>query len=201
MSEILYEQPGLMAGNTRDGQSLIDNSRFVFLMGLAVDVMLFCGLIGGYFVLRGGTPAWPPPDLPHLNAGLVGIGSLALAIAAAFLSLTVNAQNRNELIRMRVSLILSLLFLAVFLTLNAVEWRSLLVDGLRVRTIFGGIYFVITGVFHIHIIGGMIYILLKFRRSLQWKRYTRSTVSITHLAYFIYAMLFVWLGIYGVVYL
>jgi cytochrome c oxidase subunit III len=202
MSEILYEQPGLRAGSTHPGsETLIDNSRFVFLIGLAVDVMLFAGLIGAYFVLRGGTQVWPPTDLPHLNKSLIGLSSMSLALGAVFLSLTVHAQNRNELIRMRASLILSLLFLATFLAMNAIEWRNLLAFGLHIRTIFGGIYFLITGVFHIHILAGMCYILLKYRRTLRWKYYTRSTVSIAHLSYFMYAMLIVWLSLYSVVYL
>ncbi|HWF44433.1 MAG TPA: cytochrome c oxidase subunit 3 [Candidatus Kapabacteria bacterium] len=202
MSEILYEQPGFRAGSTHPGsETLIDNSRFVFLIGLAVDVMLFAGLIGGYFVLRGGTQVWPPTDLPHLNKELIGLSSISLALGAFFLSLTVQAQNRNELIRMRASLIISLIFLTVFLGMNAIEWKNLLTGGLQVRTVFGGIYFLVTGVFHIHILAGMCYILLKYRRTLRWKYYTRSTVSIAHLSYFMYAMLIVWLGIYGVVYL
>ena len=174
----------------------LGSTHFVFLIGLAIDVMLFCGLIGSYFVLR-----IAPPDLPHLHENLIGIVLASLALAAGFLSYTVYTKNRNELTRMRVSLVLSLIFMTFFLGLNALEWKSLLVDGLGVRAAFGDIYFLLTGVFYIHILGAMCYALLKFRQMLRWKHYTRSGNSIAYLSYFMYALLIVWAGIYGVVYL
>src|SRR5439155_16382474 len=96
MSETLYESSGFVAGTHPSG-ALIDNSRFLFLIGLAIDVMLFAGVIGAYFVLCGGTDVWPPRDLPVLHRNLVGISTIALGLAAVFLGVTLYAQNRNAL--------------------------------------------------------------------------------------------------------
>jgi cytochrome c oxidase subunit 3 len=197
MSETLFES-GFV---THPSGALIDNSRFLFLIGLAIDVMLFAGVIGAYFVLRGGTNIWPPRDLPLLHRSLVGMSTVALGFASIFLGVTLSAQHRNALRTMWLALMAGLFFLTIFLTLNGIEWKMLLENGLPVRTIFGGIYFVLTGIFHLHILGCLIYVLSTYRRTLRWRHYTRSSVSIAHLAYFVSAMFVVWIGIYGVIYL
>ncbi|SRR5579883_1252749 len=198
MSETLFEQPGLVTGGP---QALIDNSRFLFFIGLAVDAMIFAGLVGAYFVLRGGATTWPPADLPHLHTALVARSIICLAAAAILLGISVIMQNRNALKSMRASLLVAVIALAGFLVLNALEWESLLSNGIPVRTVFGGIYFLVTGVFHLHILACMVYILSKYRWTLHWRRYTRSALSYLHLSYFVSAMLVIWLGIFGVIYL
>ncbi len=199
MSISLYEEQGSI-GELPHALEVVDNSRFLFFIALAIDAMLFIAFTGGFLLLRGSAIAWPPADLPHLHRAMIGISSGALAIAALLLTLTVRAQNRNALRLMRATLVLSLGFLAVFLALNILEWKSLFADGLPIRTVFGGLYFVITGAFHLHIAGCMLYILSKYRWTLRWRRYTRSAVSIAHLAYFVCAMLVLWTGIYAVIY-
>ncbi|HEX5316589.1 MAG TPA: hypothetical protein VFX22_08060 [Candidatus Kapabacteria bacterium] len=201
MSDLLYEEHGLAAGELPSAPLLVDSGRFVFFIGLALDVIFFGTFTAGYFFLRSSAPAWPPADLPHLHPSMIGASTICIAVATALLALTVFAQNRNSLRSMRASLMLALLFLAGFLVLNATEWRELIVTGLPIRTVFGGIYFVLTGLFHLHIAASMVYTLSKYRWTLRWRRYTRSAASIAHLSYFMDAMLIVWLGIYYVIYL
>jgi len=201
MSDLLYEERGLAAGEPPSALVLVDTGRFLFFIGLALDVIFFGTFTAGYFFLRSSAPAWPPADLPHLHPSLIGASTICIAIAAGLLAVTVFAQNRNALRSMRASLVLALLFLAGFLLLNATEWRELIATGLPVRTVFGGIYFVLTGLFYFHIAACTVYILSKYRWTLHWRRYTRSAASIAYLSYFMDAMLFVWLGIYYVIYL
>jgi heme/copper-type cytochrome/quinol oxidase subunit 3 len=111
------------------------------------------------------------------------------------------AQNRNALQWMRASLIMSLIFLTTFLYLNGFEWNNLFATGLPIRTIFGGLYFVLTGLFHVHIALGILYVVNKYRWTLHWRHYTRSSASIARLSYFMDAMFLLWIGIYAVIYL
>ncbi|MFI5201635.1 MAG: heme-copper oxidase subunit III [Candidatus Kapaibacterium sp.] len=201
MSDLLYEEHGLAAGELPSAPVLVDSGRFVFFIALALDVILFGTFTAGYFFLRASAPAWPPADLPHLQTQLVGVATISITVATLLLALTVFAQNRNALRLLRGSLVLALVFLAGFLAMNAIEWRQLIATGLPVRTVFGGIYFVLTGLFHLHIIACAVYILSKYRWTLHWRRYTRSAASIAHLSYFMDAMLFIWLGIYYAIYL
>ncbi len=201
MSDLLYEQHGLEASELPSITMLVDNGRFVFFIALSLDVILFGAFTAGYFFLRANAPAWPPADLPHLQTQLIGIATISIAIATLLLALTVFAQNRNSLRLLRGSLVLALVFLVGFLAMNAIEWKQLIATGLPIRTVFGGIYFVLTGLFDFHIIACAVYILSKYRWTLHWRRYTRSAASIVHLSYFMDAMLLIWLGIYYVIYL
>jgi cytochrome c oxidase subunit III len=200
MSDLLYEEHGLAASELPSAPVLVDSGRFLFFIGLALDVIFFGTFTAGYFFLRASTRDWPPADLPHLHTPAIGAATICIAIATALLALTVFAQNRNALRTMRASLVLALVFLAGFLLLNAIEWKSLLSTGLPIRTVFGGIYFVLTGLFHLHIAACTIYILSKYRWTLHWRRYTRSAASIAHLSYFMDAMFIIWVGIFYVIY-
>ncbi len=201
MADTLYEEHGPAAGELPDAPVIVDSGRFLFFIGLTLDAIFFITFSAGYYALRSNTFVWPPPDLPNLHQGMIAISTACIGTAAALLALTVFAQNRNALRTMRASLVLAIFCLAGFLGTNAIEWRSLIASGLPIRTVFGGIYFVLTGLFHLHIIAATVYILSKYRWTLRWRRYTRSAVSIAHLSYFMDAMLFVWLGIFYVIYL
>jgi len=201
MPDLLYEQPGYTASELPSAPVLVDSGRFLFFIGLALDVVFFGTFTAGYFFLRSTAPGWPPADLPHLHTPMMGEATVCVAIATALLALTVFAQNRNAPRLLRASLVLALLFLAGFLALNATEWKELIATGIPIRTVFGGIYFVLTGLFHFHIIGAMVYILSRYRWTLHWRRYTRSAASIANLSYFMDAMLLIWLGIYYVIYI
>jgi cytochrome c oxidase subunit 3 len=200
MSTSLYEEPGSLAGEVPSAPPF-DSTRFFFLVGLAIDVILFATFTAGFFVLRASAVAWPPADLKHLHKGLIGLSTISIMLAAVLLSFTVYAQNRNALRWMRATLMMSLVFLTAFLCLNAFEWNSMFATGLPIRTIFGGLYFVLTGLFHVHIALGMLYIINKYRWTLHWRRYTRSSASIARLSYFMDAMFLLWVGIYVVIYL
>ncbi len=200
MSTTLYEEPGSIAGELPSAPPA-DGSKFIFFIGLALNAIFFVTFAGGFYVLRGSTVAWPPADLMHLQKGLVGFSTISLFLSTILLSVTVFAQNRNALRWMRASLIMSLVFLTAFLCLNGFEWNNLFATGLPIRTIFGGLYFVVTGLFHVHIALAMMYVLNKYRWTLRWRRYTRSSASIARLSYFMDAMFLLWVGIYCVIYL
>lgn len=200
MSTSLYEEHGLLADEPPSAPP-VDTSQFVFFIGLTIDAVLFVTFAGGFFLLRASAPNWPPPDLPHLHKSLIAISAIALFLGAAFLNITVLAQNRNALRTLRASLIASIIFLFAFLGINAYEWRTIFSTGLPIRTIFGGIYFLLTGLFHVHIAGTIFYIARKYRWTLRWERYTRSSVSIARLSWFMDALVILWLVIYSVIYL
>ncbi|MDP4198926.1 MAG: hypothetical protein Q8922_06865 [Bacteroidota bacterium] len=199
MSDTLFEESGFVA-RINGGRPLVDNSRFVFFIGLALDLMLFSGLIGAFYVLREGAASWPPPDLVILDLRVAESGSSCLLIASLLLVLTVRAQNRNSLGLMRASLAAALLFLLATLAIGVVQWRFYLASGVPMRSAFGILFLIVTAVYYVHIAASASYIAVKYRGMLRWKQYTRSGVSLMHLASFVVAMFVVWLGLVAVVY-
>jgi cytochrome c oxidase subunit 3 len=198
MSERLFETSGLL--DMHDGHVLVDSSRFAVLIGLAIDVILFAGLLGAYLVLRASSPQWPPPELSHFRLAFPLGSAAALWLSAVSLIFAIRAQTANQLGQMRFGLLAAILVLMVFLGLNGSDWVTVIRYERVTHTLFGGIYFMVTGIFHIHIVAGMTYIALKLRQVLRWKQYTRSTLSIQHLLYFFSVLAGIWVAILYVVY-
>jgi cytochrome c oxidase subunit 3 len=198
MSERLFQTSGLL--DMHNGRVLVDNSRLAVIMALAIDMILFAGLLGAYLVLRAGAGTWPPPELSHFTLGfpIASEGTLALAIVA--LGFSIYAQSANKLGELRFGLLATMLFLMVFLGLNGSDWITVMTAERTSHTLFGGIYFMITGIFHLHILAGLVYAGAKLRQALHWKHYTRSTLSIQHLLYFYSLLATVWIAIFFIVY-
>ncbi len=199
MREIEYERAGLR-DSTHTGGEMINNGRFAFLLLLGADVMLYVGLLGGYFVLRGGSLSWPPPGSPAISPALMIWTCPLMILAAAGMGVSVRSHHKNALKAMRLSLAGTLVMLALFFAVNATEWTNLLKAGLDIMTIFGGIYLIIMGIFMVHILGGSIFVIRMIRRVSSWRTYTRSANSIPHLAMFIYLETVIWLSLYALIY-
>jgi len=200
MSELLFEREGLQ-NTTNDNREIINSGRFAFLLFLGVDVMLFAGLVGGYFVIKAGSFSWPPPATPMLDTALEGIGTVGLLSGSLLLALANRSIQQNKVRNVRLSLCFALATLTFFLIANVMEWDRLLHEGLTVSSLFGGMYFVITGVFLLHAAAGMGMLTRTILRTSKWKTYTRSSNTIPHTAYLFYFLTAVWLTLYALIYL
>lgn len=198
MSERVYNSTNLL--DMHGGHVLVDNARFAVFMALAIDVILFAGLIGAYLVLRAGAAQWPPTELSHFDLTFPLGSAATLWFASIALVLSIRAQTANRLIQLRAMLVTAIVLLAGFLALNGIDWAIVMHSERATHTLFGGIYFMVTGIFHLHVIAGMIYTAKKLHQVLRWKQYTRSTMSIQHLMYFYSLLSGIWLAIFFVVY-
>ncbi|HEY6171136.1 MAG TPA: hypothetical protein VIX80_02640 [Candidatus Kapabacteria bacterium] len=154
MAGITYERPGLH-DSTHDGKELINSKRLGFTLYIGLTVMLFAGLFGGWFVLRGTNEEWPPANVPEMTFLKALPMTIALLLCVVFMKL---ARKRSDLadypaFRMYVlySLLASLLFLLAF----GLEWGRLIGAGIDMSGVYGGMYYVITGAFIAHFIGGV----------------------------------------------
>jgi heme/copper-type cytochrome/quinol oxidase subunit 3 len=182
MSEIVYERPGL-ADSTHDGKALIDSSRFAFFLFLGVEIMLFAGLAGGYVILHGGASSWPPDDAPALSLFRGAIASTLLLFAALAIGFSVaRPASRNLLLA---GLLLSLGFGATLL----IDSLLLHENGLKITGVYGGIYFLLSGIFFLHAVGGIMATVSVMRKA----RCARlSSNSIPHLSYYYYLLTLAW---------
>lgn len=183
-----------------NGRVLVDNSRFAVMMALVIDSILFAGLLGAYMVLRAGAGNWPPPELSHFSLGFPLASEVSLGLAIIALGFSIYAQSANKLGALRFGLLASMLSLMIFLGLNGSDWITVMTAERVTHTLFGGIYFMITGIFHMHVMVGLFYAGVKLRQALRWKHYTRSTLSIQHLLYFYTLLAGMWMAIFFIVY-
>jgi heme/copper-type cytochrome/quinol oxidase subunit 3 len=116
------------------------------------EVMLFAGLVFGFWVLRLAAPAWPPPLQPRLPVAVTGANTLVLLASAVAMAAAVNAAargDRRRLLRwLRVTAGLGALFLAV----QGYEWLRLVGFGLTVSSgLYGATFYTLIGAHAAHV--------------------------------------------------
>lgn len=117
---------------------------------LASEVMLFGALFSAYALLRTGAPSWPSGrDVLNLVIGLANTLVLLWMTAAAW-----RARARPD--RTRLWLAASTAFALVFLVVKGLEYSGEIRSGLLPSTsTFLAMYFTLTGLHALHVIGGI----------------------------------------------
>jgi len=130
------------------------NGKLGIWLFLASEVMLFGALFSTYIILRVGAPEWPHGEL-NVWLGMANtfilIGS-SVTMVMAWASLKLNDWGKH-----RLYLILTFVLAGVFLVNKYFEYADHVRRGeLPSHSTFLAIYYTLTGLHGIHIIGGMI---------------------------------------------
>ena len=132
----------------------IYNAKVGIWLFLASEVMLFGALFSTYIILRVGAPEWPHGEL-NVWLGMANtfilIGS-SVTMVMAWASLKLNDFSKH-----RLYLIATFLLAAAFLVNKYFEYASHFHRGeLPSHSTFLAIYYTLTGLHGLHILGGMI---------------------------------------------
>src|SRR5713226_6987501 len=135
----------------------LHNCKLGIWLFLASEVMLFGALFSTYIILRIGAPQWPHGEL-NIWLGMANtfilIGS-SVTMVMAWASLKMNQWGKH-----RLYLILTFVLAGVFLVNKYFEYSEHLMKGEGPwHNTFFAVYFTLTGLHGIHIIGGMIVML------------------------------------------
>jgi len=119
---------------------------------LASEVMLFGALFSAYALLRVSAVAWPHGrDLLSVDTGLI---NTAVLLAATFLVWRARARDSRPSVR---RLLGSSVLAVVFVAVKGHEYQSELARGLVPATnTFMAMYFTLTGLHALHVVGGTI---------------------------------------------
>src|SRR5229473_7775100 len=131
----------------------LTNGKLGIWLFLASEVMLFGALFSAYILLRVGAVEWPHGDLSVLlgTINTVILISSSVTMVMAWASLKMNDWGKH-----RLYLILTFVLAALFLVNKYFEYSSHFASGeLPSRSTFLAIYFTMTGLHGLHIIGGM----------------------------------------------
>lgn len=143
----------------------VTNSKVGIWLFLASEIMLFGGLFSAYVFLRLGAPEWPGSMAGHdytsaseiLSVPLAALNTVILiassvTIVMAWASLMLKNFSRYKMY-MGITIALSFGFLLV----KGFEYASKFEHGLfPSESTFLGIYFVLTGIHAVHVIGGIV---------------------------------------------
>jgi len=132
----------------------LTNGKLGIWLFLASEVMLFGALFSTYIILRTGAPVWPHGELSiplgAINTVILISSSVTMVMAWASLKL-------NDWAKHRLYLILTFVLAAVFLVNKYFEYSEHLTHGEGPwHSTFLAIYFTLTGLHGLHIVGGMI---------------------------------------------
>ena len=134
----------------------LTNPKLGIWLFLASEVMLFGSLFSSYALLRIGAETWPDQS-SVLNVPLATLNTVILIASSVTMVLAWAALKSKRLDRYRVFMGLTLAAGAGFLVIKAFEYGDKFSHGLYPATNnFLGLYFTMTGLHAIHVIGGMI---------------------------------------------
>lgn len=151
----------------------VSTSKFAMWLFLASETMFFAGLIAAYVVVRAASPAWPEVS-DILNVPLVAGNTFILIASSVTMVMAYSAIEEGNQRRMQRFLIATAVLGAIFLTVQVVEWRELLIHGTTASTdIFGSTFYTLTGFHGLHVLGGVLFILYVILRGYQG-RYTQA---------------------------
>ena len=134
----------------------LTNPKLGIWLFLASEVMLFGALFSSYALLRMGAETWPHQST-ILNVPLATLNTIILISSSVTMVLAWAALKEQRLDRYRLYMALTLLAGVGFLLVKSFEYREKFAHGLYPSTNnFLGLYFTMTGLHAIHVIGGMI---------------------------------------------
>jgi heme/copper-type cytochrome/quinol oxidase subunit 3 len=123
---------------------------------LCSEIMFFTGLIGAYIVLRFASPVWPHPG-STLNIWLTALNTFILICSSVTMVKALASVRDGDIRKLKLFLSMTLLFGAIFLSIQAYEYRHLLHAGFNPHaSLFGSVFYTTTGFHGFHVFCGVV---------------------------------------------
>jgi len=133
----------------------LSNGKLGIWLFLASEVMLFGALFASYVMLRVGNEHWPP-GATYLNIPLATLNTVILISSSVTMVLAWASLARNDFKKFRVFMAITILCGFGFLIVKYFEYSAKFHHELYPSTnTFLAIYFTLTGLHMLHVIGGM----------------------------------------------
>ena len=138
----------------------LNNGKLGIWLFLASEVLLFGALFSTYIFLRTGSQHWPPDPQPELNIFLGMFNTFVLIASSVTMVMcwaTLKMDNFRDFKRyLAVTILLSLLFMVV----KSFEYGGKFSHDIFPKTsTFYAIYFTLTGLHGLHVVGGLVVML------------------------------------------
>ncbi|MFK7871954.1 MAG: heme-copper oxidase subunit III [Oligoflexales bacterium] len=181
----------------------VTNAKLGIWLFLLSEVMLFGGLFSAYILLRVGADVWPE-GVEVLNVPIATVNTLVLIISSVTVVLGWAALVEKNFKLYRIYMIVTLLCGVAFMINKSIEYASKFSHGISPATDnFYGIYFTITGLHGLHVLGGMLALAwLAWPGSKMWETDPeRFTGRVECAGLFWHLVDLVWIVVFPVLYL
>jgi heme/copper-type cytochrome/quinol oxidase subunit 3 len=134
------------------GEPAVPNAVLGMALFLFTEVMLFCGLISAYLVLRGQTPFWPPLDQPRLPLPVVAVNTVVLLLSGGAMLRVEPAWRARGSEAARVWLLRTAVLGLIFLMVQGYEWARLIHHGFEATmSVYAGMFYATVGTHAVHV--------------------------------------------------
>jgi|SRR6185369_6778020 len=135
------------------------NAKLGIWLFLASEVMLFGSLFSSYILLRTGAPAWPHGRAPEigLSVPLATINTMVLIASSVTMVLAWASLKLKDFAKYRMYMLFTILAGFAFMGIKSYEYATKFEHHHFPKTsTFFAIYFTLTGLHGLHVLGGMI---------------------------------------------
>jgi cytochrome c oxidase subunit 3 len=134
---------------------LVPDAVLGMLIFVAVELMVFAGLISAFTIARSSALVWPPPDQPRLPVERTALNTAALLLSGVLLFHAQRAFARGPR-HARRPLLASMLLGAFFVLFQGVEWAALIREGLTLTSsALGSFFYLIVGLHALHAVAAL----------------------------------------------
>jgi cytochrome c oxidase subunit 3 len=179
----------------------LTNGKLGIWLFLASEVMLFGALFSTYIILRTGAPEWPHGEL---NVLLGAINTVILITSSVTMVMAWATLKLKDWAKHRLYLIATFVLAGIFLVNKYFEYKDHFDKGeTPAHSTFTAIYFTLTGLHGLHILGGMIVMLYFLGPGTKlWKKNAdQFTNRIEYTGLYWHFVDLVWIFLFPVLYL
>ncbi len=138
---------------------ILDNARLATLFLIGAEVMLFGGLIAGFFMLRLAAAVWPPPLQPRLPVLVTALNTLVLLSSSVVMVAAGRAIRDDDLRSLLRRLGLAAALGSLFLAVQGYEWIRLISFGLTMTSgAYGATFYTLIGAHALHVVGALLWL-------------------------------------------
>jgi len=187
----------VMKGGHPYGSKPIENTALLgMLLFIASEIMFFAGLFAAYFDIRAkNLPHWPAlPEGAEFGVTPVIIAATIILISSsAVIEWGVLRIRKGDRRGMNRALALTVLMGITFLAFEALDWYILASEGVTLSgSVFGSLYFTMTGFHFAHVLGGVIGISIILGRGVSGQFSARHHTAVEAVSYYWHFVDVVW---------
>jgi cytochrome c oxidase subunit 3 len=184
------------------------------IIWLASELMFFAALFASYFTIRAVSPELWAMNTEKLNVPFAAVNTTILVLSSLTCQLGVFAAERGQVGRsgsllqvgkwgLREWFILTYAMGAVFIAGQAIEYATLIQEGVTIQaSAYGTMFYLTTGFHGLHVTGGLIAFLFVLGRTFVARKFTHEqAVTAIVVSYYWHFVDVVWIALFATVYL
>ena len=167
---------------------------------IAIETTVFAIGVASYFYIQGNEEAWPPPDTPLPSLFWASINVAILLVSLVPNQLVKNAAERQNIRKVRLWMVVSILFAAAFVVVRGFEYTRLNVSW--DSNAYGSVTWTLLSLHTVHLVTDLVdtIVLAALMFTRRGSREPRRFVDVAENSFYWYFVVLTWIPLYAVLY-